>query len=237
MSSVDHAVASGEAIQQILDAAMHTDGYIELQQLGAKGKPVAVSGHGGRDYKVGEPGAIQAVQGSRWQTAFWPVHHGAVYLGKISLVVLVMFLLAAGGMAGVTLVLFRRLTAALRQDQISLVTLMKDFRDEQVRREYPHGLDEMQETLEFMTGLAGGYALKGSAAGHVERAQDAAYAAEKEKVETIVPDYVVPQADTMIVEDDPLEFTTAAEEENAALDASIFRAYDIRGVLTDPDGG
>ncbi len=114
---------------------------------------------------MGEPGAIQAVPGSRWQVAYWPVHGSGAYLGKISLVVVVMFLLASVGMAVLTLILFKRLSAALRQDQISLVTLMKDFRDEQVRRQYPHGLAEMQETLEFMTGLAGGYAFKGDTDG------------------------------------------------------------------------
>ncbi len=153
---------SGEVLQRILEGAVLIDGYLELQQLGAKGTPVAVGHQGDQKYKEGQPGAVQAVSGSRWQIAYWPAHGSMAYLGKISLVVLVMFLLAGGGMAAVTLVLFSRLTAALRQDQISLVTLMKDFRDEQVRREYPHGLDEMQETLEFMTGLAGGYAFKGN---------------------------------------------------------------------------
>jgi phosphomannomutase / phosphoglucomutase len=222
---------SMEAIEKILKTAMHTDGYIELQQVVAKGKPVPISHHGDRNYQQGQPGFVQAVPGSRWQVAYWPVHGSAAYLGKISLVVLVMFLLAAGGMVIVTLVLFRRLTSALRQDQISLVTLMKDFRDEQVRREYPHGLDEMQETLEFMTSLAGGYTSRGESALSVEREQDAVYAAEKGQVETVEPGFVIPQADSLIVEEEPLEFSVTAEEENAALDASIFRAYDIRGVV------
>jgi phosphomannomutase/phosphoglucomutase len=223
---------SSEVIQRILEGAMRTEGYLELQQLGAKGNPVAVGHQGDQNYKKGQPGAVQAVPGSRWQIAYWPVHHGAAYLGKISLVVLVIFLLAAGGMAGITLVLFRRLMAALRQDQISLVTLMKDFRDEQVRREYPHGLDEMQETLEFMTGLAGGYAFKGDTAGRVEREQDAEYAATEEQIAAVTQEFDALHVEDMIVEEDPLDFAPAAEEQgNITVDASIFRAYDIRGVV------
>jgi phosphomannomutase/phosphoglucomutase len=225
---------SSEVMQRILEAAVHTEGYLELQQLGAKGSPVAVVHQGDREYKKGQPGAVQAVPGSRWQIAYWPVHHGMAYayLGKNSLVALVMFLVAAGCMAIVTLVLFRRLTAALRQDQISLVTLIKDIRDEQVRREYPHGLDEMQETLELMTGLAGGYAIKGDVAGPVEREQDAEYAAPREQLATVTPEFDALHVDNMIVEEDPLDFApSAAEEENVVVDASIFRAYDIRGVV------
>jgi phosphomannomutase/phosphoglucomutase len=221
---------SMEAIEKILKTAMHTDGYIELQQVAARGKPVPISRQGNSNYQQREPAIVQAVPGSRWQVAYWPVHGSMAYLGKISLVVLVVFLLAASGMALVILVLFRRLMLALRQDQVSLVTLMKDLRDDQVRREYPYGLDEMQETLEFMTSLAGAYAFKGEATGPVEREQQAAHAAEKEQVEAALPEFGDPQEDSMIVEEGPLEFTPAAEE-TVALDASIFRAYDIRGVV------
>jgi len=109
---------------------------------------------------------------------------------------------------------------------------MKDFRDEQVRREYPNGLDEMQETMEFMTGLAGGYALKGNVPAPVEREQNAEYAATQEEIEPVVTDFDVPHVDNMIVEEDPLDFEPAAAvEEDVEVDASIFRAYDIRGVV------
>jgi len=221
---------SSEVIQKI--RAVSTEGYLELQQLGAKGTPVTVGYQGDLKYKQGPPGAVHAVPGTRWQVAYWPVRHSAAYLGKISLVVLVMFLVAAVVLAAVTLVLFGRLMAALRQDQVSLVTLMKDFRDAQVRREYPHGLDEMQETMEFMTGLAGGYALKVDATAPAEREQNAEYAATQEEIEPVATDFDALLVDNMIVEEEPLEFVPAAAvEQDIEVDASIFRAYDIRGVV------
>jgi phosphomannomutase/phosphoglucomutase len=222
---------SNEVVQKILEGAVRTEGYLEFQQLGAKGAPVAVGHHGDPKYKTGQPAAVQAVPDSRWQVAYWPVHHSTAYLGRISLVVLVMFLVAGGGMVTVTLMLFRRLSAALRQDQVSLVTLMKDFRDDQVRREYPHGLDEMQETLEFMTGLAGGYTYKSDATAAVEREQDVEYAAAAEIDESEIPGFETLQVDNLIVEEDPLDFTPMTEREDVKVDASIFRAYDIRGVV------
>jgi phosphomannomutase/phosphoglucomutase len=229
---------SSEVIQKI--RAVSTEGYLELQQLGAKGTPVTVGYQGDLKYKQGPPGAVHAVPGSRWQIAYWPVRHSPAYLGKISLVVLVMFLVAAVVLAAVTLVLFGRLMAALRQDQVSLVTLMKDFRDAQVRREYPHGLDEMQETMEFMTGLAGGFALKGDATTPAVGEQDAEYSATQGEIEPVATDFDALQVDNMIVEEDPLEFVPAAAvEQDIEVDASIFRAYDIRGVVgrTLTEGG
>ena len=223
---------SSEVVQRILEDTARAGGYLEFQQLGAGGAPVTVGHQGERKFKQGKPDAVAAVPGSRWQIAYWPVRHSGAYLGKISLVVLVMFLVAAVVLAAVTLVLFGRLMAALRQDQVSLVTLMKDFRDAQVRREYPHGLDEMQETMEFMTGLAGGYALKGDATAPVEREQDAEYAATQEEIEPVATDFDALQVDNMIVEEEPLEFVPAAAvEQDIEVDASIFRAYDIRGVV------
>ncbi len=222
---------SSEVIQRILEGTA-TEGYLEFQQLGAKGAPVAVGHQGDRKYKEGQPDAVHAVPGSRWQIAYWPVNHSAAYLGKISLVVLAMFLVAAVVLAAVTLVLFGRLMAALRQDQVSLVTLMKDFRDEQVRREYPHGLDEMQETLDFMTGLAGGYTLKGDTPVSVEREQDVEYEALQEQNMPAATDFNALHMGNMIVEEDPLDFEPSATvEEDVEVDASIFRAYDIRGVV------
>ena len=223
---------SSGVVQRILEDTARAGGYLEFQQLGAGGAPVTVGHQGERKFKQGKPDAVAAVPGSRWQIAYWPVRHSGAYLGKISLVVLVMFLVAAVVLAAVTLVLFGRLMAALRQDQVSLVTLMKDFRDAQVRREYPHGLDEMQETMEFMTGLAGGYALKGDATAPAEREQDAEYAATQEEIEPVATDFDALQVDNMIVEEEPLEFVPAAAvEQDIEVDASIFRAYDIRGVV------
>ena len=221
-----------EVIQEILKAGPPGEGYLELQQLGAKAAPVAIGHQGDPKYKEGQPASVQEVPGSRWRIAYWPVHYSTSYLGRISLVVFVMFLVAAAGMAGVTLMLFKRLSAALRQDQISLVNLMKDFRDDQVRREYPHGLDEMQETLEFMTGLAGGHAFKGDSAQTPEHEQLTDYVAAGDSVDSVLPEFDSLQVDNLIVEENPPEsLSPTLAEEKAEVDASIFRAYDIRGVV------
>ncbi len=247
---------SGEVLAGILGSEHPLNGYVELQQTGAKGAPATISRNGDVEFRDGEPVAINPVKGSLWQVAYWPTESSAAFLTRISLWVIVAFLVMAAVMAAITLMLFRRLSGALNQDQINLVNLAKDVRDGQLRPEYPCGLNEMQETMEFITRIIG-ISKAQDEQKHYERHQPEAAAAVNEvevedEVEVEVeeefeeaaaagtgqhigllemsPDYEVLRGDSMIVEEGPLEFTSEDETE-ASIDASIFRAYDIRGVV------
>ncbi len=233
---------SDEALAGALGGARQLNGYVELQQTGAKGAPVTVSKQGDPAFRDGEPITVTAVRGSRWQVAYWPAQSGAAFLARISLWVIAAFLVMAIVMAAITLMLFKRLSGALSQDQISLVNLAKDIRDGQVRHEYPYGLNEMRETMEFITRIVS-----------IARGSDEREDYEKQPVEQAIavdetkehapaeagqnsglhelsPDYATLQGESMKVEEGPLEFT-AEHEPEVKVDASIFRAYDIRGVV------
>jgi phosphomannomutase/phosphoglucomutase len=118
---------------------------------------------------------------------------------------------------------------------------MKDFRDGRVGRDQGGGLAELHPTIEFMMQLAA------SAGDSVTRRRDTARESdpvpEAAEVEPAGPDSVgepedyprgrvanfgqaIP-ADNLIVEEGPVEI----ESNNAGVDPSIFRAYDIRGVV------
>ena len=221
---------SGDTLDGLLDGMQYLNGYLELQQAGGKGAPVPVATAGDAAYRTGEPDAVQAISGSRWQAAFWSGDSSVAFLGMISLWVIGGAVLLATLMVFYTLVLFRRLGHGVRQDQVSLVTLMKDARNSQLQRDYPAGLVEMQETLDFMTRLAD--TGKVGMQSVIEREHDEEYAgdaATQSPAEVITSDYETPRAENLIVEEEPLEI--AAEEENVVIDPSIFRAYDIRGVV------
>jgi phosphomannomutase/phosphoglucomutase len=228
---VGHIVLSlsGDTLTELLGGVQHMDGYIELQQTGVRGDPVPVSSFGDKGYKNVAPGAVQAIENSRWQVVYWPAQGNLVSLGRISLWVIVALILAAVTMVALTIVLFKRLFAALRKDQVSLISLMKDYRDNQVQREYPHGLVEMEETIDFMTRLAGGHRAKELPVSAV-REQDDEYGSEDDVSEGIRPEFDTLHTDSLIVEESPLE-TESRDEENIMIDATIFRAYDIRGVV------
>jgi phosphomannomutase/phosphoglucomutase len=130
-------------------------------------------------------------------------------------------------------VLFKRVSAALQLDQVSLVTLMKDFRDHQVKKEYPGGLKEMEETLLFITKLAGTRQVMEEST-VAAREQDAEYTNEagpEEQEEQPDSAFDKPRADDLIVEEDTSLDIQPEPDEPVEVDASIFRAYDIRGVV------
>ena len=222
---------SGGTLDELLGNVQYLNGYLELQQQGGKGAPVPVATAGDAAFRTGEPDAVQKIGGSRWQAAFWSGESSVAFLGTISVWVIGGAAVLATLMVLYTLVLFRRLSAGVRQDQVSLVSMMKDAGNDQLKRDYPAGLVEMQDTLDFMTRLADNVNVRIQSA-VVERERDDEYRVADEDespVEEIAPELGNLQEDSLIVEEAPLEITE--EEENAPIDPSIFRAYDIRGVV------
>jgi len=234
---------SSDVLQDILGDLQELNGYIELQQNGTKGKPVAVAHYGDNSAKQGAAERVLPIEGSRWQVAYWPAIGRLYYLGNISMWVLGAFLAAAFILTLLVVLLFRRIKNALRVDQVSMVTIMKDFSDGHVQREYPSGLTDVRETVEFMTQMAASRQTRERTV-TAEREADSEYLAE-DAATAIEDDLEIDEdtikagvaadfgsairSDNLILEEDPLEIET--NDENTEVDASIFRAYDIRGVV------
>ncbi len=233
MLALSHKVLKG-----VLSDLQQINGYIELQQDGAKGPPAVIAAQGNVAIKSGDPGQVVPVSGSRWQVAYWPATSSLVYLGKMGIWVLAAVLAAAAVLVVMVSLLFRRIVNAIRLDEVSMVTLMKDYRDGRVRRDYPGGLAEMNSTLEFMIQLATTTQDAVQASNPVEPEQNGD-ATQQETAESPPADEegtlgngsdskgLPARSETPIQEDGALDI----EDENVAVDASIFRAYDIRGVV------
>jgi phosphomannomutase/phosphoglucomutase len=247
---VGHIMLSldNDILQGILDNLQELNGYIELQQFGVKGVPVRVATAGDQGLKGDDAERVLKIGDSRWQVAYWPSVNALVYLGSLSIWTLGAFLSAATAIIALIMVLFSRLNGALRLDQASMATLIKDYRDGRVRREYPVGLVEMRQSIEFMTQLAGGGVTHqaGIVAPREQDAESATQAADtglSGAEAPVVPDLKkgvaavfgsVASDENMIVEEDPLDIKEEEKEEEKQeinIDASIFKAYDIRGVV------
>ena len=232
---------SNDVLQGILDDLKELHGYIELRQAGEKGAPVVVASRGDPAIKSGQAERVVPIEHTRWQIAWWPETGSLAYLSGISLWVLGALLLTALLFAALVIVLFRRLIVALRQDEVTIVTLMKDFRDGRVRRELASGLAELQPTIEFMVQLAAsakeGDKRRKTAPKENDRDEGEIYDTPSAAINVEERDnlragkgaqYAATVPDTgLILEDGPLDIEQAA----AGIDPSIFRAYDIRGVV------
>jgi len=240
---VGHIVVSlsNDILQRALVGLEGMSGYVELQQAGAKGQPVVIATHGDGQFKGRTPDRIGKVSGTRWQVAYWPAISQFAYLGKASLLVLIAVAAAAAIFILLVMQLFRGISRGLRQNEVSLVSLMKDFKDGHVKREYHAGLKEMEGTLHFMTKIA--------SSGQKSKPVRAA-GAPRERVREYMQDAVPPgetqpampaaagsesrasfdsaiSTDDIVIDENPL----AIYDDAAPIDPSIFRAYDIRGVV------
>jgi phosphomannomutase/phosphoglucomutase len=239
---VGHIVLSlsREVLKKILGDLQDIHGYLELQQDGAKGLSAVVAARGDAAIKSGDPARVVPVSGSRWQVAYWPATGSLAYLGKTGSWVLAATLVLAVLLIVMVILLFRRLGGAVRLGEVSLVSLMKDYRDGRVRRDYPIGLAEMKDTFEFMLQLASSTQPARKAATPVAREQDGDVSAETiteslEEINEHVDDNQGQEAGSanaadrgnMVVEENPL----IIEDGDTRVAASIFRAYDIRGVV------
>jgi phosphomannomutase/phosphoglucomutase len=229
---------SHEVLRNTLGDLQDIHGYLELQQNGAKGQPAVIAARGDVDIKSGNPGWVVPVSGSRWQVAYWPATSSLAYLGKAGVWVLAATLVSAMVLVVMVVLLFRRLNNAIRLGEVSLVSLMKDYRDGRVRRDYPVGLTEMTDTLEFMIQLAAGTQDAVKARKQVTQQQggngaqqevaDNQPAETEDKTDSGSDNQQAPvPAESPIKESGALNI----EDENITVDASIFRAYDIRGVV------
>jgi len=165
-----------------------------------------------------------AVEGSRWRVAYWTPDQR-----QASGVLLV----TAGATGAVALLLmglvwfvFRRLGLALRSDQATLITIVKDMREGWVKSGYSNALAEMHDTMELIAHTASpGIPRPVTARDRAtDRAQDAAVAEAREVVDEVDAD--------LLFDNSALDSSRIAVEENK-LDPGIFRAYDIRGVVGD----
>jgi phosphomannomutase/phosphoglucomutase len=229
---------SNDVLQGILDDLQELHGYIELQQAGSKGLPVLVATHGDPEYRSGEPVTVVPIAGSRWQIAYWPAVSPLDYLGGIGRWVIAAIGLAFALLAILVIAMFRRISQALRVDEVSMVTLLKDFRAGRARREYPSGLAELRDTLQFMIQLANtqttrrfgtsdsgeedGMPVAGDTSEAVAGLQDSESEGAADFGSAI-------RSDNLIVEEGPLDVQD--DEDTGMLDPSIFRAYDIRGIV------
>jgi len=216
---VGHLMVSS-SVQQLQGAldGREIDGYVELQQVAAE--PLVLASLGSVELKKPQADGEVAVPGSRWRVAYWASPAPQTAGGRVAA-------LAAGGAMALfgmlVWVLFRRVASGLRQDQATLLTIVKDLRDGRVRGEYAARLAELRDTIELMARTAAaGISHKPKAAAAPAVPPGSAQRPASQAVETLDAD--------LLFDDSALDISRVdiAEEKPHS---SIFRAYDIRGVV------
>jgi phosphomannomutase/phosphoglucomutase len=216
-------------VQQLQDLLAHdkVDGYAELQQI-AGATPLVLGSQGDARFKHVSADSTMPVGGSRWRVAYWAsdgVQSGSGMLLSSAMIAagVVALLLAA-----LIWLAFRKLGAALKRDQATLLTIVKEMREGHGRAEYPSALEEMRDTIELMART-----VRAGISRLVEATGKAA------AVETSVPEatregrQVVDELEGDLLFDESALEISRVDVVDSKVDPSIFRAYDIRGIVGD----
>jgi phosphomannomutase/phosphoglucomutase len=201
-----------EELQKVLDGPS-VPGYLELQQT-TQGTPLVLARRGEEGFRQGSHAAQVAIAGSRWSLALWAGDSAAGATRALGLAGLVAAACAALTLALALLLGFRRLLQALKADQVSFISLVKDMRDGRAQPERQARLRELQDALGIMSRTA--------SAGAAAVARPAGAAKGKPPAEPSEPE--------LLFDHNALDVAQIGVDD-ISVDPSIFRAYDIRGLV------
>ena len=212
-------------LQQALSAPRNARGYGEIQQVAGNGEIVALATRGDAALRQGRPDVTVPVEGTRWQVAYWAEAPGLVNsIERLAAV-------AGGGIAlyGVLVLLLMRWFGGLwRQDQNTILGAIRDAAGGGLAPDYQVRLSP---NVWMLDGLRKLYA-----AGQVGRVGAARAPADRREPAMAPEAATEPDAPLPLIDDEP-EFADASllagqiDVSEVSIDPSIFRAYDIRGVV------
>ncbi len=231
-------------LQTAIDSAKNARGYGEIWQT-INNNPVTLAKRGSHGLRDGDPLVTVNVSGSRWQVAYWG-EQGGVAGDPIGLVIV-----AGSAIALFTLAVFlllRWYVAMLKNDQTTIFSAVRDGQSGRMKKDYRLQLKENRSAIVavlrlFGSGDAKRAAVAAAAGGGADPLQAGLApvpAAPAKSKAPVIPDSA---SDFGVLDDSAM----AAPEQDDGLDShlldmtpsgtsagpdpSIFRAYDIRGVV------
>ena len=213
---VMHAAFPTQALQKLLDSVDNYAGRIEWQQAIPDKTPLVLVGKG--SVGDGQPDGVIPISGSIWQIAYW----GG--MGNSFDPVQVAMQAAPGGLlfllgAFLLLRLAQQMTKALKKDQHSILSLVEALVVGRPPKQQSAHLSDLQPTLDVMEHQIREFRTR---------------QAEKSKTQRGVPAMEESGMGITVEEDTgelPGQRPSIARAESVDISPSIYRAYDIRGVV------
>lgn len=192
------------------------DVRIELQQETDDSLPLILASLGPTETDGLEAQRPLPIKNTIWNLVAWQPADAAPILSSRQILFLAVLALGMLALAAIFVLLFKRVSESVRKDQITIINLFEDMVNGELQRQYPVSLANNYGTVELLQGIAkefhsGDGATSGLGIG-IER--------ELLSAEPYVPE-------TYDIE------TIGRSQGAEKIPASIFRAYDIRGVVGD----
>ncbi|MET0001453.1 MAG: phosphomannomutase/phosphoglucomutase, partial [Candidatus Thiodiazotropha lotti] len=217
IKGVLHVAYPTQEIQSLLDSLGNLNGRIEWQQVIPGKPPLMLAAKGGTPTSKSQPDGVVSIAGSIWQIAYWGsvgTVLDPVALGIQAAPAAILFLLAAV----LLMMLSQRMTKALKTDQTSILSLVEALVVGRPPKSQSALLNDLQPTFDVMEHQIREYRSNQAGKGATRTATTSGQAEMGISVEEGLP----------AVETAP-EATALAPKVD--ISATIFRAYDIRGVV------
>ncbi len=211
---------SADMVRQAIDQVSVPVGYLEVRQrTDDQGGTVILAARGDAALAQGAASQVANLPGTRWELVFATSPEEVSSAGWRSGLLWMVF-------AGATLLLaligygfFRVLRRAVQSDLETLIDVVRDARvGKPARLEYPLHLEDFRGTVEVL-----------SAAAHVPETAPASPAIPAARPGRASPQFTADQLPMEVFNHEPAH--APSTESTVNLPASIFRAYDIRGVV------
>ncbi|MCG8124747.1 MAG: phosphomannomutase/phosphoglucomutase, partial [Candidatus Thiodiazotropha taylori] len=217
VKGVLHVAYPTQEFQRLLDGLGSLSGRIEWQQVIPGKPPLMLAAKGGTATSKSQPDGVISIAGSIWQIAYWGsvgTVLDPVALGMQAAPAAILFLLAAV----LLMMLSGRMTKALKMDQASILSLVEALVVGRPPKSQSALLSDLQPTFDVMEHQIREY-----------RSNQAGKGASRTAATT-------GQAEMGISVEEGLPTVETAHEATALapkvdISATVFRAYDIRGVV------
>ncbi|MEJ2619318.1 MAG: phosphomannomutase/phosphoglucomutase, partial [Candidatus Thiodiazotropha sp.] len=217
VKGVLHVAYSAKVLRSMLDSLGNFSGRIEWQQVIPGESPLTLVTKGGNTSAASQPDGVIAIAGTIWQIAYWGGGSALdpVVLGVQAAPAALLFLFAAL----LLMMLAGRMTKALKTDQYSILSLVEAMVVGRPPKSHTAQINDLQPTLDVMEHQIREY-----------RSSQAGKATTKRDV------IAIDQAEMGISVEEGPPAVPAVQEATALvskvdISATIFRAYDIRGVV------
>lgn len=222
VTGVLHASFSVHDLQGLLKGAVNEDEFIALKQGG-----LVIAAAGDRSRAKEDPDGVQPVASTDWVVSYqqsnrllitrlfqeWVL---ALIIAGVAIVVMVL----------IFIVMAKRLREWIRLDQVSLIKLVETLLNGQpVRGSYQVKLAEVQGTVDSILAF---HRKKMVEISEDNSSGASTFSSDKQQEESIVPPDLLYMKDGI-----KLESQRENVLDDSKVPASVFRAYDIRGVVAD----
>lgn len=213
---VIHVAFPAIGLQQLLDAVDDYAGRVELQQIVPDAAPFVVASKGAEVSAGRNPDRVFTVQGAIWQLALWGAAGTGLTIADMSLMFapgILLFLLSAA----MLFALAQQLGKALKKDQHTILTLFEALTSGRPPKCPPAALVDLQPTLDVLE-----HQIKEYRTHQAEK-----FKAKPSALESVGTGIMVDEEQPETVS----RMIPMSLGEPVDISPSIFRAYDIRGVV------